>query len=157
VGADDLLNRDAITNFKSLARSTNADIIVANVKIGDRTRKGYHAKRAWLGHSAMITSHSVGMLIRTNLHDRFGKYPLSYPILADGYMVKTLCTDASVKTVSGDFLAGEFCDRGISNLNITRVLCETWQIQIDTGENRLIQYLLFQFRLLKYLHKILRR
>jgi hypothetical protein len=72
-------------------------------------------------------------------------------------MVKTLCTDASVKTVSGDFLAGEFCDRGISNLNITRVLCETWQIQIDTGENRLIQYLLFQFRLLKYLHKILRR
>jgi glycosyltransferase involved in cell wall biosynthesis len=157
MGADDILYRDAISNFKSAAQSTDADIIVADVKIGSRTRRGYHAKRAWLGHSAMITSHSVGMLIRTNLHDRFGKYPLCYPILADGYIVKTLCTNASVKTVSGGFLAGEFCDQGMSNRSFIRVLCETWQIQIDTGENRLVQYLLFQFRVLKYLHRILRR
>lgn len=157
VGSDDTLDRDAIKNYKRAAEETGADVIIANVKVNDRIKSGFRPGRAWLGHSAMITSHSVGMLIRSNLHSRFGEYSMRYSILADGYLVKTICTDPGVKAVAADFLAGEFSTQGISHHSLTRALCESWQIQIDTGEQPVVQYLIFQLRLLKNLFKIVRR
>ncbi len=157
VGADDLLYPQAIANFRAVARETNADVVVAAVKAGDTVRRGLHVRRAWLGHAAMTTSHSVGMLFRTRLHERFGEYPLRYPILADGYFIKRVCTADDVKAVAADFIAGEFGMEGCSTRNLTRVLCESWQIQLDTGESPLVQYLLFQLRLLRNLPRILGR
>jgi glycosyltransferase involved in cell wall biosynthesis len=156
LGADDTLHRDAIKNYKKAAQDTSADVVVAGVMADDTIRSGFRRNRAWLGHSAMVTSHSVGMLIRSRLHDRFGTYPLRYPLLADGYIIKKICTDASVKTVSADFVAGVFCTEGLSHRSLIRVLCESWQIQIDTGEQPFLQYLLFQIRLIKNLFKVIR-
>jgi glycosyltransferase involved in cell wall biosynthesis len=156
-GSDDTLDRDAIKNYKRAAEETSADVIVANVRMNDRIKSGFRPGRAWLGHSAMITSHSVGMLIRANLHSRFGEYSMRYSILADGYLVKRIFADPSVKAVEADFLAGEFSTNGISHQSLTRALCESWQIQIDTGEQPVVQYLIFQMRLLKNLFKIVRR
>jgi glycosyltransferase len=119
MGADDVLYPDAIENYRAAVETYGADIVVAGVKKDKKIRVGYRRNRAWLGHSAMITSHSVGMLIRTKLHDRFGEYPLRYPILADGYMIKKMCTDPQVKTVQGDFLAGEFSTSGLANQPIS--------------------------------------
>lgn len=157
MGADDTLHPDAIRNYKRVAQETGADVIIAKVKVSDGIRSGYRPHRAWLGHSAMITSHSVGMLIRSNLHGRFGEYPMRYPVLADGYLIKRLCANPTVKTVEGDFVAGEFSIDGISHRSLIRALCESWQIQIDTGEQPIVQFLLFQIRLLKNLFKIVRR
>jgi len=56
-----------------------------------------------------------------------------------------------------DFIADQFQARGASNRDVVRTLCESWQIQRETGENRLIQYLLYQIRLIKYLHQTLRK
>jgi glycosyltransferase involved in cell wall biosynthesis len=156
VGADDLLYPQAIADFRAVAQ-TGADVVVAAVKAGDTIRRGLHVHRAWLGHAAMTTSHSVGMLFRTRLHDRFGEYPLRYPILADGYFIKRVCTAKDVKAVGADFVAGEFGMQGCSARNLTRVLCESWQIQLDTGESPFVQYLVFQLRLLRYLPRILAR
>jgi len=156
LGADDTLHRDAIKNYKKAAQDTSADVVVAGVMADDTIRSGFRRNRAWLGHSAMVTSHSVGMLIRSRLHDRFGMYPLRYPLLADGYIIKKICTDASVKTVSADFVAGVFGTEGLSHRSLIRVLCESWQIQIDTGEQPFLQYLLFQIRLIKNLFKVIR-
>jgi len=157
LGADDTLHPDAIRNYKKSAQETGADVVVAKVKVRNRIRSGYRPNRAWLGHSAMITSHSVGMLIRSNLHSRFGEYPMRYPVLADGYIIKKLCTSASVKTVEAGFVAGEFSIDGISHRSLIRALCESWQIQIDTGEHPVVQFLLFQTRLLRNLFRIVRR
>lgn len=156
-GADDALNPQAIANFRTIAHQTDADVVVAAVKAGDTVRRGLHVHRAWLGHAAMTTSHSVGMLFRTRLHERFGEYPLRYPILADGYFIKRVCTAKDVKAVAADFVAGEFGMQGCSTRNITRILCESWQIQLDTGESPIVQYLLFQLRLLRNLPRILAR
>lgn len=155
LGADDVLYPDAIGNYKRLVACTNADVIVAGVKVGNRIRKGYFPSRRWLGHSAMITSHSVGMLIRTGLHDQIGKYPLRYSVLADGYVIKEICKNTLFKVVAGEFIAGVFSTGGTSNRHFVRVLCETWQIQLETGENPLVQYLVFMFRLIRYAPKII--
>ncbi|MDP8984381.1 MAG: glycosyltransferase [Pseudomonadota bacterium] len=157
LGADDTLNPDAIEHFKRVAGSSGADVVVAAVSADGKVRRGYHRDRAWLGHSAMVTSHSVGMLVRKILHDRFGYYSLRYPILADGYFIKRVCTADDVKVVQADFIAGEFGFHGASNRNLSRVLCESWQIQLETGENKVVQYLLFQCRLLRNLPRLLFR
>lgn len=157
LGADDILYPEAIENYKSVARRTDADVVVAGVKAGGGIRKGFHRRRAWLGHSAMITSHSVGMMFRCALHDRFGEYSLRYPLLADGHFIKRVCTADGVRVAAEGFTAGEFGLGGISNKELVRALCETWQIQNETGENRVVQYLLFQMRLLRFLPRVLAR
>jgi glycosyltransferase involved in cell wall biosynthesis len=156
-GADDLLYPTAIENFRKVIRESDADIVVAAVRANNVTRRGFHRHRSWLGHAAMVTSHSVGMLIRSSLHDRFGYYSLRYPMLADGYFIKLACNAPDVAIIAADFVAGEFGMQGNSNSDIVQVLCESWQIQMNTGENRLLSYLLFQCRLLKNLPQILRR
>jgi glycosyltransferase involved in cell wall biosynthesis len=155
MGADDTLYPDAIANFKSAVRKTDADVIVAGVNAGNSIRRGYHRRRAWLGHTAMVTSHSVGMLFRSGLHKRFGEYSRRYPILADGLFIKRVCQASDIKVSEGDFIAGDFGINGMSNRNFINVLCETWQIQVDTGENPILQYVLFQLRLFRYLARVI--
>lgn len=149
-GADDMLFPEAIASYKSAVRDTGADIVVAGVKAGNSIRRGYYPGNAWRGHHKMVTSHSVGMLFRASLHERFGPYSLRYPLLADGWLIKQACTDRSVRTVAGNFIAGEFGLRGSSNMARLQTYREMWQIQLATGENPLVQYLLFQGRLLKH-------
>jgi len=157
LGADDTFRPDAIANYKAALRASGADVIVAAVMAGGVIRRGFSRHRAWLGHSAMVTSHSVGMLFRKALHDRFGYYSLRYSLLADGLFIKQVCTSDKVRVTAVPFVAGEFGTAGSSNRDVARALFETWQIQLDTGENPFIQYLLFQFRLFKRLPVILLR
>ncbi len=155
MGADDFFYPEAIARFKSVVRETGADVVVAAVKAGPVIRRGLHIERAWRGHAAMVTSHSVGMLFRARLHERYGNYSLRYPLLADGHFIKRVCTAADVKTVAADFIAGEFGMGGSSGRNLVAALCESWQIQLDSGERPLVQYLLFQLRLLRNLPRII--
>jgi hypothetical protein len=97
------------------------------------------------------------MLIRGSLHERFGLYSLRYPLLADGFFIKRACRDPQVRTVAGAFLAGEFGIGGSTNRARLQTHCEMWQIQLATGENPLVQFLLFQGRLLRLLPSMLRR
>lgn len=157
LGADDRLAPTAIADFKRAARETDADVIIADVRAGRRLRRGYHPGRRWLGPASMITSHSVGTLLRTSLHERFGVYSNRYPVLADIHYVKRLCLAPDVRVVAGGFVSGEFALEGFSNRNFVRVLCEYWWVQRDTGENPLLQYLLFQLRLLRYLPRVIAR
>jgi len=155
MGADDRLERDAIEKFKAVAERTGADVVIADVKAGNTVRSGYHPKRRWLGPARMITSHSVGTYMRTNLHDRFGNYSWRYPLLADSHYVKRLCLSPDVKVVAGNFLSGEFALDGFSNNNFVRILCEHWWVQRDTGENPFVQYLFFQLRVLRYFPRVI--
>jgi len=155
MGADDRFEPDAIANFKKVAEKTGADVVIADVKAGKTIRRGYHPERRWLGPARMITSHSVGTCMRTNLHSKFGDYSWRYPLLADSYYVKRLCLSPEVKVVAGNFLSGEFAMDGFSNNNSVRILCEYWWVQRDTGENPLLQYLLFQLRAFRYLPRLI--
>jgi glycosyltransferase involved in cell wall biosynthesis len=154
LGGDDRLAPDAIANFRAAA--VNADIVVAAVQAGGRLRSGLHPRRACVGPSRTITSHSVGTLIRTSLHDRFGLYSLRYSVLADWHFIKRVLATPEMRAASADFVAGTFSMAGVSNRNFARTLCELWMVQRETGENPLVQYLLFQVRLIKGLLRVIR-
>jgi len=156
-GADDVLFPDAIAKYRAAVAATGADVVVAGVKAGKSIRMGFHPSRAWLGHAAMVTSHSVGMLFRKSLHATYGEYSLRYPMLADGHFIKKLCASDTVRIVAGDFVAGSFGLQGMSNRNLARALCEQWQIQLDSGEHPLLQYCLFLGRLLRFAPRLTSR
>ena len=147
-GADDTFATGAVAIYRGAARMTRADILVAGVMVGENIRRGYHPKRAWLGHPSMVSSHSIGMMFRAELHQKFGEYSLRYPLLADGYFIKQACKAPGVIIVEVDFIAGRFGLDGQSNSNLEASLCELWQIQVATNESRCVQLLLFIARLL---------
>jgi glycosyltransferase involved in cell wall biosynthesis len=157
MGADDILYPDAIAQFRAVVQKTQADVVVADVKAGKGLRRGYHPQMGWLSPSRIYTSHSVGTLIRTNLHARFGLYSLKFPISSDTLFVKRMSIAQDVKVVAGGFVSGEFALEGFSNNNIVRSICELWMVQRETGENPLLQYLLFQLRLFWNFPKIISR
>ena len=151
-GADDILYPDAIVSFRTIATEQQPDII--NAKVMADGRPGA-ARRPWpwlYGGFAYVNSHAVGVLIKKSLHQQFGYYSLSYPLVADQLFLKK-AGDAGVKTVSSDFFAGEFGMHGSSGKDVLGVITESFRVQLATGENKLVQTALFLVRLIKNFRK----
>lgn len=143
-GADDSFAPDALANYAAACQQGDPDVVLACVMKGGRRAGGFHPGRAWIGHPrAFGGSHSVGMLLKVDLHRRFGDYSRRFPLLADGYFLKTLLRSGSVRFVRADFVAGSFAESGLSNMNKLQVLAETWQIQMLTERFPLLQTALF--------------
>lgn len=157
IGADDEFFPDAIENFRECAARTNADMVVAGVRMGEKVVKRYRPKMRWRSPGAMFTSHSVGTLFKAHLHREFGKYTLRYPIFGDSLFMKQIAISRKTKVVLGDFVAGTFCiEGGFSNADFARSVCELWLMQRQTGENKILQFILFQLRILTHIRRVCR-
>jgi glycosyltransferase involved in cell wall biosynthesis len=143
-GADDLFAPDALAQYADWATRTDADVVLARVERARQIIGGFHPGRSWVSAAKVFPgSHSVGMLFRKELHARFGMYSRQFPLLADGYFLKTLLRSGAVKFVDADFVAGTFAEGGMSTRNKLQILAETWQIQMHTERHPLLQTLLF--------------
>lgn len=143
-GADDVFEPDALEQFAKVAARDRVDVVLAHVMRNGREIGGFNPKKAWLGHAqAFRGSHSIGMLIRKDLHNRFALYSRRFPLLADGYFLKLLLRAGSVRFADATFIAGAFAEGGMSSVNKLQVLTETWQIQMRTERFPLLQTLIF--------------
>jgi len=143
-GADDVFDERALECYWDAVERSGADVILARVRRAGSVIGGFKPRRAWLGHSkAFRTSHSVGMLFRSDLHARYGLYSMKFRLLADGYFLKLLLRAKSVRFKEGDFVAGSFSNFGVSSSSKLLTLVETWQIQMMTERFPLLQTLLF--------------
>ncbi|WP_167883631.1 glycosyltransferase [Leptospira ognonensis] len=148
MGADDRFNIDAIANYRNCARESNADIIAAAVKVGDKIwypRKNY----GWLyGMAGVASSHSVGLLIRRSLHNKYGYYPKNLSITADQMFIKqALMKGASI--YRDTFIAGELNLTGFSSNSVIHFMAEFFTVQMKTERFRIFQICLFFLRLMK--------
>lgn len=149
VGCDDELFEDAIKKVVDTRLShIDADFVVASMWLGDRLRKGMRPKMGWLGAHAMVNGHSVGMLIRTKVHDRLGFYSKRYALCADGLFIKKLFS-SGLRGVESDVVMGRFATDGASNSNLARGLCEGFLVQLETEKHKFLQVLIFIARLIK--------
>ena len=156
-GADDRFRPDALQNFVDAIARCSADVVMADVMIGERRRGGFFPRRAWLGWSrAFAGSHSVGMAFRKTLHARFGRYSPRFPLLADGLFQKDLLRAGDVRFHYAGFLAGDFAKGGLTTLNKAQILAETWQIQLMTERHPVFQTMLFLAKLLVRMPKVIR-
>lgn len=153
IGADDRFAPDAIANFRAAARESGADIVAAAVLAQGRPipiREG----RSWLyGAHAFISSHSVGTLVKRELHQKFGYYSNRFSIIADTLFVKRVCQAGATRHVAA-FCAGEYAVDGISNTEVLACLTEGLRVQLLTEKNKYLQIAIFFLRLLKNLHRI---
>jgi glycosyltransferase involved in cell wall biosynthesis len=140
-GADDFFTSDALEQYASA--SQDRDVVLADVIRGGRRRGGFAPGRGWLGPASVFRgSHSVGMLFRRSLHDRFGMYTHRFPLLADSFFLKTLLR-AHVRIHYVGFVAGTFTEGGLTTTQQLQILAETWQIQMLTEPRPMLQLVLF--------------
>jgi glycosyltransferase involved in cell wall biosynthesis len=150
IGADDTLAPDAIANFRAQANvAGNPDFVAAGIiqagrQILPKKRLG------WLyGMPGLASSHSVGLLIKRSLHDRFGFYSSKFPIAADQLFVKnSIRSGASIS--HAEFIAGEFSIEGTSGSDPIGIITEIFRVQVRTERFVSLQYFIFALRLTKY-------
>jgi glycosyltransferase involved in cell wall biosynthesis len=143
-GADDVLHERALASYAELAELDNADVVMARVLRGSRVVGGFFPRRAWIGPSkAFASCHSVGTLLRLDLHRRFGMYSARFPLLADVHFLKVLLRSGQVRFIDARFVAGSFADTGVSSMSGVQALAENWQIQVLTERFPLLQTVLF--------------
>ena len=150
LGADDHLESDAIKNYKEICnRFNDPDFVAASVVVNGRLinpRRGL----GWLyGMLGEASSHSVGLLIRTDLHKKFGMYSCKFPIAADQLFVLSCLSDIKVRIVRSNFRAGVFGTSGTSGLDAFGVITELFRVQVRLGRNLFLQILILIFRVWK--------
>jgi len=149
LGADDTLVPDAIGNFRAAVhRARGPDFVTAPIRQAGGiipVREGL----GWLyGLPGLVSSHAVGLLIRQDLHRRFGWYSRKFPIAADQLFVKqALAKGSSIARES--FVAGEFSTEGTSGSDPIGLLTDVFRVQLLTERYQLPQFLLFSLRLWK--------
>jgi glycosyltransferase involved in cell wall biosynthesis len=143
-GADDVLATDSLFNYARSIELCPVDVLLAKVVKDGRVVGGFHPRRAWIGPSRVFAgSHSLGMLLKTDLHRRFGPYSNRFPLLADVYFLKRLLRSNFVTFATADFMAGVFSTGGMTGVNKLQILAENWQIQMLTERLPLLQTLCF--------------
>lgn len=152
VGADDLLNEQAIENYRKEAARLGADVVTAPIVV-DGKRIYWKNGPSWLyGQAAFVSSHSVGALFRKSLHDKYGMYSRKFPIAADQLFIKRVCMGGASLHRAG-FVAGEFGSDGSSSVDVAGTLSEVYRVQLET-EGKYLQTFLYILRLLKNLHRL---
>ena len=149
VGSDDELFVNGIKQVvDAQLAGGGVDFVVASMFLGNQLRTGMRPKRGWLGAHAMVNGHSVGMLIRTKVHEKIGLYSTSYKLASDALMIKRLFY-SGLRGVESDVIMGRFALEGASNSNLALGLCEGFLVQIETEKFKSLQVLIFIARLLK--------
>ena len=152
MGADDTLLPDAVANYRRAAEG-GPDMVTADVLAGGM-RSSAHPGKAWLhGLRGYVSQHSVGALIRKDLHVRFGYYSRRFPIAADQYFIKSAANGGAVIR-RADFIAGEFGLSGSSSVDVAGTLTEFFRVQLLTERSRGVQVILFIVRLLKHYSRL---
>ncbi|TGL99226.1 glycosyltransferase [Leptospira jelokensis] len=148
LGSDDFLYPDAIKKFKEQIQNSSPAFIAAGLIVGQK-RIMPKKNLGWLyGMAGVASSHSVGLLIRKDLHDTYGYYSSVLKITADQLFVKSVIK-AKESIIRTRFISGRMAPDGFSSKNVLRFQMEFFLSQIQTERFKLLQILLFFLRLLK--------
>jgi len=147
LGADDLIDPDTVANYKKSTMLGEVDIVVASVRAFGRVVTPMTGKRWWRGCSSIISSHSVGTLIRRRLHERLGYYSNRFVNAADMQFILKAADDSSVKIGLGKFVAGEFGSGGISSTDQIASLTDAFRVQLAVEPSAALQFAIYVCRL----------
>ena len=153
VGADDVLAPTAIANYRQAALASGADVLSAPIWVGDclmRPRQG----REWMRSGPpMVSAHSVGALIRRQLHAQHGDYSRKFPIAADTYFLLQL-QRAGARFVHLEEPAGHFGTEGVSGTDLLGALTESFRANALVRGHWLLHFGLFTLRVLRHARRI---
>ena len=150
VGSDDILNCDAILNYReSILKSKSADLICAKITYDGKITK-YRENLGWLlGIMGVASSHSLGLLFKSSIHDASGFYSKRLPLAADQFLILKAVRGGSTIHRS-NFIAGDFSTKGTSGLDHLGVITELFRAQVYSGSSFWLQFVIMLLRLGKF-------
>ena len=149
LGADDRVAAALLTGLAPLLEQAPALILgaVRLMPAGTIKRPGPR----WLQSIAwgrVISHHSVGTVIRADLHQAYGAYDTAYRVVADGaFLGRVLRSHESVLASAAVF--GDYATGGLSDRLAFRSVVETFMFQVDAGSSLFLQLPLLALRLVK--------
>ena len=149
-GSDDILFPTAIEILNNKI-CDNADLYIFSVYQGEKLVNGNKPTKInrLLGWQSIISSHSVGTLIKTELHEDLGYYDTGVSILADGLFLTKVFNNHNLHKVVRPEIIGKFSISGASYKNFYNNIFTTFIIQTNYF-NFFLQLLILVYRLLKY-------
>ena len=158
VGADDVLDPDAIRILNNAAENSNFDFISGHVRTPDggmlRPKRG-NAFR--YGHLAYVSQHSVGTLIRTDLHKSLGLYSNWFPIAADRHFILKAIEHHGASLVALNETLGTYAITGTSNTQFHNTLLDIFKVDYELSKNPLFTVLKSILRYALNLPRLTRR
>jgi glycosyltransferase involved in cell wall biosynthesis len=148
VGADDVLDREAIANFRRAIATSGADIIAAKARCDGRYKTVRRGPMWVCGAHSFIANHSLSSAFRRRLHDKYGRYSPKFPIAADALFVLQACRGGASR-YEADFVAGELGAVGVSATDWAGSATEFFRVQLLAGCSLVPQIVLLLLRLLK--------
>ena len=150
-GSDDELYPNAIsTILEDISKNSEADLLLYAVKKGNSIcRPNFPTRiRKVMGWQSIVASHSVGTVIKKQLHLQLGYYNLKHPILADGYFFSKVF-DRGGNFIISESVIGSFAIEGLSSRNLYNNIFTTFLIQIEIS-SFFLQLGLLMYRLIKH-------
>jgi glycosyltransferase involved in cell wall biosynthesis len=148
-GCDDKFSNTFIEDFYSIIENEKYDLILGTVMSNGNLIRPF-LKNIFI--SPVNASHSIGTIIRTDIHRSLGLYSNMYPIVADKKLVMDIQL-ISNKIHFTDKVFGEYSQEGFSSLNSIDYIFDLFKLQIKYKRNFIFQFILFFFRFLKILIK----
>ncbi len=148
LGADDLLLPNAIQNFRAAALASGADIISAPV-MANGSELVPRRRLAWLSSSPpFVSSHSVGTLIKTALHNDLGLYSRRFPISADTLFF-LLAGKSGKSFYYSSEPSGIYGTDGLSSNDTLGGMCESFRANAEVRGFWVVHMFLLVLRLIK--------
>jgi glycosyltransferase involved in cell wall biosynthesis len=146
VGSDDLLDIHAIANYRNAVSQSNADIILSGLRIDKYNYYPRRYRNRFLHQMTFVAGHSVGTLIRKELHYKIGFYSKKFPIAADHLFLECALVN-NFQFLYCDFIAGKFGSQGISSSDKIGALVEAFRIQFSISKCKSCEIFIFILRL----------
>jgi glycosyltransferase involved in cell wall biosynthesis len=152
-GSDDIIDLKFVYNITELIKHHKSSFDLYSGPIilrGQRvsTRRPSLSKSS--AFAAFFSNHSVGTLIKKNLHQKFGLYSSNFKIASDQlFLGLALKNGSSIHFC--EFLFGTIGDEGFSRKRKVRCFLESFIINLKLGHYVLYNLLAFPFRLSRIL------
>jgi hypothetical protein len=145
LGADDNLNVNTLKEVIKENTYKDSDINIFSVMKDRHILVPRKNSKIWYSISNVIASHSVGLIIKTNIHKKFGLYDETYKILADSKLLATAIIRGA--TINYDErILGNFSSTGVSSKLSWQRIFEAYRYNIEIGNKVFLQPVFFIFR-----------
>ncbi|CAN1563774.1 putative glycosyl transferase [Burkholderiaceae bacterium] len=151
VGSDDSLHAKSLLIIDEMIQYgefEGIDIASFPVLIN---KKIFHRKLmrpCFVSVGGLVSSHSVGTLIRRSLHESIGDYDEKYKILADAFFLRRAYENGAQFKHYKEPITGCFSTVGISNTQHARRILEAYSYNVACGDAPALQSLIMLLRTL---------
>jgi len=159
IGSDDTVFSDALSQIQEYYNNkkfNKFDIVTFPVIINNQVYTPSKYRPESFSISSLISSHSVGTIIRTNLHVKIGFYDEAFKILSDSYLLRLASLNNYKFLFINSPVMGIFSTNGISSKENFLKAKEAFRYNLMCGSSTTIQFVYYCLRLLNIYIKIVK-